>query len=253
MPKLVVALLVALAIVATAAAGVAWKALQWRKGLRALKDEYRDYAGISVYPAENAKVADTANRPDVVLVGASHTLAWGDTSSRLPGVSVVNRGVRGQLVPQYLLRFRQDILDLKPKAVVIEGCAINATYDVPLRLLADSYASMAEMAKLHGIEPILATTMPVGQVLEQNLKGTNEEVRQINDVVRELAQRKGYLLVDYYAAVAEPDGTLPAADTSDGMHCSPAIYDRMAVALRPVLDRALKQAGAGAAASGAGS
>jgi len=252
MPKLVVALIVMLAILAAASAGVVWKALQWRKGLRALKNEYSDYAGISVYPAENAKIADPASRPDVILVGASHTLAWGDTSSRLPGVRVVNRGVRGQLVPQYLLRFRQDILDLKPKVVVIEGCAINATYDVPLRLLADSYASMAEMARLHGIEPILATTMPVGKVLEQRLAGTNDEVRQINDVIRDLAQRNGYLLVDYYAAVADPEGTLPAAETSDGMHCSPAIYDRMAVALRPILDRALRSAGA-PAAPGAGS
>jgi len=253
MPKLVVALIVALVILAAGGAGIVWKALQWRKGLRALKDEYRDYAGITVYPAENAKIADLASRPDVILVGASHTLAWGDTSSRLPGLRVVNRGVRGQLVPQYLLRFRQDILDLKPRAVVIEGCAINATYDVPLRLLADSYASMAEMARLHGIEPILATTMPVGKVLEQRLAGTNDEVRQINDLIRDLARRNGYLLVDYYAAVAEPDGTLPAAETTDGMHCSPAIYDRMAEALRPILDRALRPAGAPNAAPGAGS
>jgi lysophospholipase L1-like esterase len=111
---------------------------------------------------------------------------------------------------------------------------------------------MAEMARLHGIEPILATTMPVGKVLEQRLAGTNDEVRQINDVIRDLAQRNGYLLVDYYAAVADPEGTLPAAETSDGMHCSPAIYDRMAVALRPILDRALRSAGA-PAAPGAGS
>jgi lysophospholipase L1-like esterase len=252
MPKLVVALIVTLVVLAAGCAGLVWKALEWRKGLRALKNEYRDYAGIFVYPAENVRLLKSANRPDVVLIGASHTLAWGDTSSRLPGLRVVNRGVRGQLVPQYLLRFRQDILDLQPRVVVIEGCAINATYDVPLRLLADSYASMAEMARLHDIEPILATTMPVGKDLERRLAGTNDEVRQINEVVRDLARRNGYLMVDYYATVAEPDGTLPAAETSDGMHCSPAIYDQMAVALRPILDRALRSADAADAVPGAG-
>jgi lysophospholipase L1-like esterase len=245
----VIALVVLVLIFAVGGAGVAWKALQWRKGLRALKDEYRDYAGISVYPTDNAAVVASGARPDVVLIGASHTLAWGDTSKTLPGLRVVNRGVRGQLVPQYVLRFRQDILELKPKVVVIEGCAINATYDVPLKLLEDSYASMAEMARLHGIEPILATTMPVGAVLERRLAGTNDEVRRINQLVQDLAARHGYLVVDYYAAVAEPDGTLPAAESSDGMHCSPAIYERMAAALKPVLERALH--GAGVAGDGA--
>src|SRR5262245_36106683 len=240
MPRLVIVLIVLVLVLAVGSAGVFWKALQWRKGLRTLKNEYRDYAGISVYPAENAALVSSGARPDVVLVGASHTLSWGDTSKTLPGLRVVNRGVRGQLVPQYLLRFRQDILELKPKVVVIEGCAINATYDVPLKLLEDSYASMAEMARAHGIEPILATTMPVGAVLERRLAGTNEEVRRINDIVRDLAKRQGYLLVDYYGAIAQPDGTLPAAESPDGLHCSPAIYQKMAVALRPVLDRALK-------------
>jgi hypothetical protein len=155
MSRPVIALVVLVPILALGGALVAWKALQWRKGLRALKNEYRDYAGISVYPDENAALLRTGERPDVILVGASHTLAWGDTSKTLPGLRVVNRGVRGQLVPQYLLRFRQDILDLKPKVVVIEGCAINATYDVPLKLLEDSYASMAEMARAHGIVPLL--------------------------------------------------------------------------------------------------
>jgi lysophospholipase L1-like esterase len=253
MQKAVIALIVVLVVGAAGGAAFAWKALDWRKGLKALKDEFQDYAGIGVYPADNARLAASGTRPDVVLIGASHTLAWGDTSSRLPGLTIVNRGARGQLVPQYLLRFRQDVLDLAPRAVVIEGCAINATYDVPLRLLRDSYASMAEMARLHGVEPILATTMPIGRVLESRLAGTNEEIRQINEAVRDLARKEGYLVVDYYAAVAEPDGTLPAAETDDGLHCSPAIYDRMAVALRPVLDRALRPAGAAGAAPGAGS
>jgi len=240
MPKLIIAFAVLVFILAVGGAGMFWKALQWRRGFRALKNEYSDYAGITVYPTENAALVSSGQRPDVVLIGASHTLAWGDTSKALPGLRVVNRGVRGQLVPQYLLRFRQDILELKPKVVVIEGCAINATYDVPLKLLEDSYASMAEIARLHGVEPILATTMPVGAELERRLAGTNEEVRRINEVVQNLAKRQGYLVVDYYGAIAEPDGTLPAAESSDGMHCSPAIYHRMAAALRPVIDRALK-------------
>ena len=145
--------LVTVLVVLGALAGsfLLWKAWGWRQSARSLKAAYQDHGGVGVYAEENAALLRAGKRPDAILVGASHTLAWGDLSSRLPGLEIVNRGIPGQLVPQYLLRFRQDVLDLSPRAVVIEGCAINATYEVPLRAVADSYASMAELARLHGI------------------------------------------------------------------------------------------------------
>lgn len=245
MQRTVIVLVAILLIGAVLGAVVVWKALGWRRALLDMKKDYKDYAGIGVYPEDNAAVAASGRQPDVVLIGASHTLAWGDGKGRFPGLSLVNRGVGGQLVPQYLLRFRQDVLDLKPKVVVIEGCFINALYEVPLRTLVDSYDSMAELARAHGIEPILATTMPVDATVEGTWPGTNAQVRTINEAIRDLASSRGYLLVDYYKTIASTDGTLPSSASTDGAHCGPRVYDLIAQSLRPVLEQALgRRAGA---------
>jgi lysophospholipase L1-like esterase len=247
MPKLVIALSALLAIGALLGALFAWKAFGWRRSLLALKSGSKDVANIQVYAQDDARLLASGRRPDAVFIGASHTLDWGDLAARFPGSDLVNRGIGGQLVPQYVLRFRQDVLDLRPRAVVIEGCAINATYEVPMRTLADSYRTMAELATLAGIVPVLATMLPVGPPWEAKMPGTNAQVRKMNEMIRALAAEKGYAVVDYYQAIADPQGYLPAADSPDGMHCNPPIYDRMAVALRPVLDAVLHRAGTPAA------
>ncbi len=231
--------IVVVALAGGAASVFAWKALRWRQSLVALKASSKDLAGIGVHARENAAITSSGRRPDVVFLGASHTLDWGELGGRFPGIDAVNRGIGGQLVPQYLLRFRQDVLELRPRVVVVEGCAINATYDVPVRVLADSYESMIELARAHDIEPILATNMPVGRSWEERLPGTNARVRRINEEIRKIAAARGCRVVDYHEAVADPGGYLPSSFSNDGMHCSPEAYDRLALRLEPLLREVL--------------
>jgi lysophospholipase L1-like esterase len=240
MQRLVVGLIALLLVVVGAL--LALKALSWRGGFRSYKALFQDYGGVAAYSAANAKLSESGDRLDAVFLGASHTLDWGDLRDSFPGLRVENRGVSGQAVPQYLVRFRQDVLDLHPKVVVIEGCAVNTTYGLPVRAVVDSYASMAELARIHGIEPILATITPVGSSLERRERGANEEIRKINAAIREIAAREGYRVVDYYSALAGPDGTLPAAESRDGLHWDREVYRRMAELLRPVLKEALEAA-----------
>jgi lysophospholipase L1-like esterase len=239
MNRIVVAPIVILLLGSSAGALMGSKALEWRRGFAELKDEIRDYDGIGVYPTANARILAAGARPEVVLIGASHTRDWGETEKRFPNVHVVTRGIGGQRVPQYLLRFRQDVLELKPRVVVIEGCEINVSSGVPLRSLVDSYESMVELARLHGIEPILATILPVDSAVESRSPGLNDGVRRLNDVIRKMATRQSVRLVDYYAAVEDERGMLAAADTTDGRHGGPRSYDRMAETLARVLDEAL--------------
>ncbi|MBZ5638237.1 MAG: hypothetical protein LAO51_05700 [Acidobacteriia bacterium] len=240
MQRLVVILTALLVAGACGGALLAWKALGWRQGFKSYKALYQDFGGIAEHSAADAELAVSGHRLDAVFLGASHTQDWGDLKRWFPGLRIANRGVGGQAVPQYLLRFRQDVLDLHPRAVVIEGCAVNATYGMPARAVIDSYASMAELARIHGVEPILATTTPISAALEKQQPGTNDQIRKINDAMRQVARSGGYRVVDYYSAVADPDGALPAAGSSDGLHGNEKIYDRMAQALRPVLEDALK-------------
>ena len=244
MNRIVVLLVAILALGLLAGTVLGWKALGWRSRLADLKEHNRDYAGIETYAGRSGGAGASGAGPDIVFIGASHTLDWGDIGARFPDLRVENRGIGGQLVPQYLLRFRQDVLDLKPKVVVIEGCAINVTYAVPLRTLVDSYASMVELARLHGIEPILATVMPVGAALEDRIPGLNAGVRRVNEAIQATAASLGVRVVDYHAAVADPQGMLPEGESSDGMHCAAGVYDRMAEALEPVLRETLAASGA---------
>lgn len=240
MQRLVVALIALLVVGSCLGVLFAWKAWGWRKGYQTYKAQYQDFGGIGAYPAANEKLAASGEPVDAVFLGASHTLDWGDLRQRFPGLRAVNRGVSGQAVPQYLLRFRQDVLDLHPKVVVIEGCAVNSTYGMPLRAIIDSYESMAELARLHGIEPILATTTPISASLERQQPGTNAQIRKINDAVREIAKRGGYRVADYYAAVADASGCLPAGESADGLHGDAGFYDRLTAALRAELTEALE-------------
>jgi lysophospholipase L1-like esterase len=240
MQRLILALIALLAV--GAGALLALKALAWRNGFRSYKAQFQDFGGIATFSAANAKLSASGDRLDAVFLGASHTLDWGDLRQSFPGLRLANRGISGQAIPQYLVRFRQDVLDLHPKVVVIEGCAVNTTYGLPVRAVVDSYASMAELARIHGIEPILATITPVSSSLERREPGTNDEIRKINEAIREVAARGGYRVVDYYSAVAGPDGTLPAAESRDGLHCDQKVYNRMAELLRPVLKEALEAA-----------
>ena len=249
MNRIVVALIAILLMGTSIGLLVGRKALEWRRGLVELKDEIHSYDGIGVYPARNAELLAARTRPEVVLIGATHTRDWGDTAKRFPSMHVVTRGIAGQRVPQYLLRFRQDVLDLKPRVVVIEGCEINVSDRVPLRALADSYESMVELARLHGIEPILATTLPVAWTVESESPGLNDGVRRLNDHIRDPAERCGVRLVDYYAAVVDERGMLPSEDTIDGRHGGPRSYDRMAELLFRVLDEALASSAVAAAAA----
>lgn len=248
MSRTTLVLAILLAVVLAGGSVFSWKALGWRKGLQELREAQRDLAGIEVYEAENLRLVAESRRPDVVLLGASLTLGWGELNTRFAGIEAVNRGLGGQLVPQTLLRFRRDVLDLQPKVVLIEGAAINAIYEVPLQTVLDSYESMADLARLYDIEPILATIVPVGSSVEAKEPGTNSRVRRLNDGIRDLAKRRGVRLVDYYSAVADADGLLPESGTADGLHWNSTTYETVAEVLLPALretidavDRAAKR------------
>jgi lysophospholipase L1-like esterase len=240
MQRVIVGLIALLAVVVGGV--LAMKALSWRGGFRNYKALFQDYGGVATYAAANTRLPASGDRLDAVFLGASHTLDWGDLRNSFPGLRLENRGISGQAVPQYLVRFRQDVLDLHPKVVVIEGCAVNTTYGLPVRAVVDSMASMAELARIHGIEPILATITPVSASLDRRERGANEEIRKINAGIREIAAREGYRVVDYYAALTGPDGTLPAAESHDGLHWDRDVYNRMAELLRPVLKEAIEAA-----------
>src|SRR5689334_1304564 len=129
-------------------------------------DPTQDWPNLARYRDENAKLAPPApgeNR--VVFMGDSITDAWGRQYGQFfPGKPYVNRGISGQTTPQMLIRFRPDVIDLKPKIVVI----LAGTNDIagntgpePLEEIEGNLTSMAELARANGIKIVLCSLTPV--------------------------------------------------------------------------------------------
>ena len=125
-----------------------------------------DWGGLTRYGSENAELAPPAPGVDrVVFLGDEITEMWGGGKAKFfPGKPYLNRGISHQTTPQMLVRFRQDVISLKPKVVVIQaGSSDLAGYAGPATegTISENFMSMTELAKAHGIRVVLASLTPV--------------------------------------------------------------------------------------------
>jgi len=198
-----------------------------------------DYPGAGVYADANRQLMETTNpavRKELcVLYGASITRRW-DTDRLLPGFKIINRGVGGQSSTQLLARFSSDVLQLEPGKVVIKICAGNFSPDTDSRMIWDEFETMVLAAKARNIEPVVATIIPVTRRAEK-FEGYSitKQVKQFNGRVRELAEKHGLAVVDYFAATADGDGFLPDAMARDEIHPNDLGYARMAEVFRAAM------------------
>jgi uncharacterized SAM-binding protein YcdF (DUF218 family)/lysophospholipase L1-like esterase len=246
----------------------------------------REYAAVAYYwlrgyssdaPAERAVVAplppvegDAATasssmsthaelrypRGPLVILGASYAKGW---TPSLPGIEVLNRGEAGQQSFEMLARFDADVVQKQPRAVVLWGF-INDVFRAPrpqigtaLARARESYTTMLQEARRHGIEPILATEVTIGRKagwkeaaaeLVGGLLGkqgyhdyVNRHVMDTNAWLRELARREGLLLLDFEQALGERGtGRRRRPYTADdGSHLTPAAYNALTASAAPIL------------------
>ena len=198
-----------------------------------------DYPGLTVYRDENKRLLETTTDDDrkqmCVFYGASITKSL-NADSLLPEFKIINRGVGAQSSTQLLARFASDVLELRPGRVVIKICAGNFKPDVDSRTIWDEFETMALIAQARGIEPIVATILPVTRQGEEHPGfSVNNETRDFNVKAREFAQKHGFRVVDYYAAVVDGNGFLPDELARDAIHPNAAGCAKMAEAFRAAM------------------
>jgi lysophospholipase L1-like esterase len=204
-----------------------------------------DWPQLGRYRADNEKLGSPApGEKRVVFYGDSITDAWGrrgDETKFFPGKAYVNRGISGQTTAQMLVRFRQDVVDLKPKVVVI----LAGTNDIAgntglssLKMIEDNFESMDEIAKANHIKVILASVLAVTDYPWRRGLHPAEKVRELNAWLKSYAAKRGDVYLDYYAAMSNAEGGLDAKLASDGVHPTPAGYAIMA----PLAEKAIAQA-----------
>jgi len=179
----------------------------------------------------------------VVFLGDSITDAWGSQHGQFfPGKPYVNRGISGQTTPQMLIRFRPDVIALKPKVVVfLAGTNDIAGNTGPMTLEAveDNLTSMAELAQVNNIKVVLGSVLPVCDYIKpQTGRRPPEKIIALNAWMKDYAAKNGFIYLDYYSAMTDDQEMFRKELTYDGLHPNDAGYQVMA----PLAEKAIAAA-----------
>jgi lysophospholipase L1-like esterase len=216
------------------------------KQIAGMEAKLADWPQLGRYKAENAALAPAeSGEQRVVFYGDSITDAWGrrpNTGDFFPGKPYVNRGISGQTTPQMVVRFRQDVIDLHPAAVVI----LAGTNDVagntgPMtpEMTEENFESMIDLAKANGIRVIVASITPVADYPWQKGLMPAPKIKALNDWLREYCVNHSVTYVDYYSAMAGEDGGMKPGISFDGVHPNAQGYAIMAPLAQAAIDKTL--------------
>jgi lysophospholipase L1-like esterase len=203
-----------------------------QKQLAADEAKLMDWAQLGHYKKENAALATpAAGEQRVVFYGDSITANWAGHNVFFPGKPYVGRGISGETSAQMVVRFHQDVVDLRPAVVVIlagtNDVAENTGPMTPEMTL-DNFRSMAEMARANGIKVVICTIPPAGDFPWRKGLEPAEKIRALNARLEAWAKSEGLVWVDYYAALADASGAMKPGVSLDGVHPNAAGYAIMA-------------------------
>ena len=202
-----------------------------------------DFGGLNHFKDADAILgAPKPGRNRVVFMGDSITETW-KLDQSFPGKPYVNRGISGQTTPQMLVRFRQDVIDLQPKVVVILAGTndfAGNTGPMTLEQTEGNLASMAELARANGIRVVLCSILPAIDYWWAPGHDPAPKIAQVNAWLKRFAAKHGYVYVDYYSAMKNDRGGLPARLSKDGVHPLPAGFAVMTPLAQAGIEKALK-------------
>ena len=206
---------------------------------------HNDWPWLERYRQANAALgAPAAGENRVVFYGNSITEGWAQYfASEFPGKPYIGRGISGQTTPQMLVRFRQDVVALQPKVVVI----LAGTNDIAgntgpstIEMIEDNMASMSEIAAANHIRVVLSSVLPVYDYPWRRGLEPAGKIIALNAWLRDYATSHGAVYLDYHTAMADERQGMKAALTYDGVHPNEAGYRVMASLAEPAIEAALR-------------
>lgn len=216
------------------------------KEIAGMKAQLNDWPNLARYRAENAALPPAAaGEQRVVFYGDSITDGWGrrpETGTFFPGKPYINRGISGQTTPQMVVRFRQDVIDLHPVAVVI----LAGTNDVagntgPMtpEMTEDNFSSMADLAHANGIKVIIASITPAFDYPWKHGMEPAPKIRAINAWLKNYCEQHGYTYLDYYTSLTDSEGGMKPGISFDGVHPNAKGYAIMTPLAQAAIDKTL--------------
>ena len=196
---------------------------------------HNDFGELGRYRQANTELKlPAADENRVVFFGDSITDMW-QLAEYFPGKPYINRGIGGQTTPQMLVRFRQDVINLQPKAVVI----LAGTNDIagntgPMSLedIEANYASMADLARAHGIRVVFSSILPIHNYTPQSqnffAQRSPSKILELNGWLKNYCSAYGCVYLDYFSALVDGKGLLRRELAEDGLHPNTVGYKIMA-------------------------
>ncbi len=206
----------------------------------------QDWPNLAQFQEANAALEAPAENEDrVVFMGNSITIGWINSRPEFfEGKPWINRGIGGQTTPQMLVRFRQDVIELKPKVVVI----LAGTNDIAgntgpstLDMIMDNIKGMAEMAHANNIKVILSTTLPAYDYPWKPGLEPAPKIIALNKMIRTYCDDMGHIYLDYFSTMADERDGLPKKYANDEVHPTKEGYAVMEPLVEVAIAKALTQ------------
>ena len=199
-----------------------------------LQQILKDWANLNRYKNANAKLILTnSNKNRIVFMGNSITEEWKRFQPEFfSDNKYINRGISGQTTPQMLIRFRPDVIDLKPTAVVIlagiNDIAEN-TGPSTVKMIAGNIISMAELAESNGIKVIISSILPASGFSWSPIHDPPPKILAINTIIKNYAEKNGMTYLDYYSSMVDDQEGLKKEYGLDEVHPNKKGYQVMSM------------------------
>jgi len=216
------------------------------KQVAAMQGKLNDWPQLGRYRQENALLGPSnVGEKRVVFYGDSITDGWGRrprTGTFFTGKPYVNRGISGQTTPQMVVRFRQDVIDLKPAAVVIlagTNDVAGNTGPMTAEMTEENFASMIDLAKANGIKVIVASITPAFDYPWRRGLEPVGKIRAINAWLQAYCAAHGATYLDYYSSLTDEKGGMKEGTSFDGVHPNAAGYGIMEPLAQAAINKTL--------------
>jgi lysophospholipase L1-like esterase len=208
-----------------------------------------DRDNLARYQEENRLLSPPSPEEQrVVFFGDSITDGW-PLNQYFPGKPYVNRGISGQITGEMIGRMKADVIDLKPKAMVILAGTNDLARGVPVSTIQNNLAMIGALAEQAGIKPVFASILPVSDYhkeVDPNYERTPgrppEKIRELNTWLARMCESLGFRYLDYFSATVDDNGQLRADLAEDGLHPNAEGYKIMAPLAQTAIEAELRAA-----------
>jgi lysophospholipase L1-like esterase len=207
---------------------------------------YNEQINLKKYAKANSELPEPAKKEKrVVFIGNSITQGWAEQRPDFfTANNYIGRGISGQTSPQLLSRFRQDVINLKPAAVLINigtnDIAENTgSYDEEFTL--GNIISMSELAKANGIKVILSSVTPAGEYpWRKEIQDVPKKIQSLNAKIKAYATANKFAYVDYYGSMHDENHAMIKSYGTDGVHPNAQGYEVMEKLAKEVINKTIK-------------